>query len=53
MVVPGAVTSGLKRPSTVGPTEEKYARLSNLAAPRIQASILCFPHHILLLGPSF
>ncbi len=31
-VVPGAVMSGLKRPSVVGPMEEKYARLSNRAA---------------------
>lgn len=31
-VVPGATMSGLNLPSVVGPMEEKYARLSYLAA---------------------
>ena len=33
-VVPGEVRSGLNLPSDVGPMDEKYARLSNLAAHR-------------------
>ena len=37
MVVPGAMMSGLKRPSRVGPTDEKKARLSHLLAGRVRA----------------
>lgn len=37
MVVPGVTISGLNRPSSVGPTEEKKARLSHLLAGRVRA----------------
>ena len=37
MVVPGVTISGLKRPSKVGPTDEKYAKLSHLLVGRVKA----------------
>lgn len=36
MVVPGVTISGLKRPSRVGPTDEKKARLSHLLVGRVR-----------------
>ena len=36
MVVPGVTISGLNRPSRVGPTEEKKARLSHLLVGRVR-----------------